>query len=59
VEGARQVALLPFGVLADVDDGGVALGKGVDILWRDLADLRARLPQEVGIGSWHGGLVLR
>jgi len=59
MDGRGQVALLPFGRLADVDDGGVAVGQGIDLLRRQLADLRARLTQEVGIGSWHVGWVLR
>jgi hypothetical protein len=42
VVGARQVALLPLGRLADVDDGGGARGEGVDLLRADFPDLRAR-----------------
>ncbi len=54
VDGIRQVALLPFGRLTDVDDDRGVRGEGIDLLWRDLPDLRSRLRQEVGIGSWHG-----
>ncbi len=55
VEGAGQVALLPLGVFADVDDGGVAaLADDGDLGRTHLADLRAGLAQEVGVGLGHG-----
>ena len=55
VESVGQVALLPLGVLADVDDEGVAaLAEEVRFGGTDLANLRASLAEEVGIGHWHG-----
>jgi hypothetical protein len=53
VDRVREVALVPLGILADVDDGR-AVGQGVDLLRGDLADLGTRLAEEVGVGSWHG-----
>ena len=52
--GAGQVALLPLGRLADVDDRRRAGGQGVDLLGGDFSDLRAGLAEEVGVGLWHG-----
>ncbi len=54
VLGAGQVALLPFRVFTDIDDGGGAHGEGVDFLWGDFSDLRAGLAEEVGVGLRHG-----
>ena len=54
VEGAGQVALLPLGRLADVDDRGGARGEGVDLLRADFSDLGACLAEEVGVGLRHG-----
>ena len=54
VAGAGQVALLPLGRLADVDDGRGARGEGVDLLGGDFTDLRAGLAQEVRVGLRHG-----
>jgi hypothetical protein len=54
VLGARDVALLPLGRLADVDDrGGSAVERG-DLLGADFADLRAGFAQEIGVGLRHG-----
>ena len=57
--GAGQVALLPLGRLADVDDGGGAGGEGIDLLRGDFSDLGAGLAKEVRVGLRHGAGGLR
>ncbi len=42
-----QVALVPLGILANVDERGGIGGQGFDLLRGDLADLGARLAEEV------------
>ena len=59
VLGAGDVALLPLGRLADVDDRGRARGEGGDLLGRDFTDLGAGLAEEVGVGLRHGVVGLR
>ena len=54
VVGAGQVALLPLGRLADVDDRRGARGEGIDLLRADFSDLGTRLAKEVGVGLRHG-----
>jgi hypothetical protein len=54
MDGARQVTLLPLGLLADVDEDGVAGWQVVHLLRSDLADLGAGLTKEVCNGAWHG-----
>ena len=56
VAGAGQVALLPLGRLADVDDGRGARGEGVDLLRADFPDLGAGLAKEVRVGLRHGAM---
>ena len=56
MDRAGQVTGLPFVVLAHVDEerGRLRLALEVDLEGRDLADLGARLAQDVGIGLGHG-----
>ena len=54
VLGAGDVALLPLGRLADVDERGRALREVGHLLGCDFSDLGAGLLEEVGVGLRHG-----
>ena len=49
MHGPGQVALLPLGGLADVDERGAAVGECFDFLGRHFADRRAGLAEEVAV----------